>query len=295
MSSLRPPAYVNTPVAVVYAEGVDDALLVTMTRLLGLCWQHDYRRTPALTPDQLAELTGRSRSALYRHLDALEALGWLRIERAGRKLILRPLVTQDLTGQPPGCGRSPDRTTAGPVSQTPAGGNAELLAALADAGIEEPARSRLARQGVDPAWVRGWQRWAGHPHRRGLTNPAGLIIRKLEAGAPPPARFLHPPEPDNPAAPEAGEACTEQREREQPGGELWAAALAELQGQMTRATFDAWLRGSRAVGADEAGLIVAVRNQAAADWLQHRLLAPVRRTLERLAGAPLAVEFVVES
>ena len=70
-SPLTPAAYVNVPVAVAYGD-VDDAVLVTMTRLLGLCWQHDYQRTPALTPDELAAAVGRSRSALYRHLKVLE-------------------------------------------------------------------------------------------------------------------------------------------------------------------------------------------------------------------------------
>ena len=55
MSTALPPSYVNTPVAVAYAE-VDDALVVTMVRILGLCWAYDYERTPALTPEQAAEL-----------------------------------------------------------------------------------------------------------------------------------------------------------------------------------------------------------------------------------------------
>jgi len=67
VKGVLPPSYVNTPVTVAYAE-IDDALIVTMTRILGLCWAYDYERTPALTPEQLAEHTGRPRSTLYRHL-----------------------------------------------------------------------------------------------------------------------------------------------------------------------------------------------------------------------------------
>jgi hypothetical protein len=77
MTSPRPPSYVNTPVPIAYAD-VDDALIVTMTRILGLCWSHDYERTPALTPNELSDLTRRPRTTLYRHLGILEReLGWL--------------------------------------------------------------------------------------------------------------------------------------------------------------------------------------------------------------------------
>ena len=115
MTSPRPPSYINTPVPIAYAD-VDDALIVTMTRILGLCWSHDYERTPALAPDQLSDLTGRPRTTLYRHLGILEReLGWLRIDRADRRLILRPLVggmsqnhhLQDLQRQPVPSARSP--------------------------------------------------------------------------------------------------------------------------------------------------------------------------------------------
>ncbi len=102
MNPSRPPSYVNTPVPIAYAEA-DDALIVTMTRILGLCWRHDYERTPPLTPDELGELVGRPRTTLYRHLAILEKeLGWLRIERRNRRLVLRPQVDVTSTGQPTG-------------------------------------------------------------------------------------------------------------------------------------------------------------------------------------------------
>jgi hypothetical protein len=65
-----PPSYANTPLAIAYAE-VDDALIVTITHILELCWAHDYERTPALTPERVSDLTGRPRSTLYRHLKQL--------------------------------------------------------------------------------------------------------------------------------------------------------------------------------------------------------------------------------
>ena len=46
-----PPDYIKLPPSIACAD-VDDALIVTMTRILGLCWAYDYERTPALTPEQ---------------------------------------------------------------------------------------------------------------------------------------------------------------------------------------------------------------------------------------------------
>jgi hypothetical protein len=183
-----PPSYINTPVPIAYAQ-VDDALIVTMTRILGLCWAHDYERTPALTPDQLADLTGRPRTTLYRHLGALEKeLGWLRVDRVGRRLVLRPLVGVASGNQAAEPG-PPHPSLAPGVAGAPI--NADLSDALAVAGIENPARDQLARDPtLDPAWVRGWHLWTQHPHRENLTNPAGVIVRKLQGRQPPPDEYL---------------------------------------------------------------------------------------------------------
>ena len=94
MKGALPPSYVNTPVAIAYAEA-DDALIVTMTRILGLCWAYDYERTPALTPEQLAEFTGRPRSTLYRHLKQLREMQWIRVDQAGRRIIIRPIIMRN--------------------------------------------------------------------------------------------------------------------------------------------------------------------------------------------------------
>jgi hypothetical protein len=82
-----PPSYVNAPVPIAYAEA-DDALIVTMIRILGLCWAYDYERTPALTPEQVATLTGRARSTLYRHLKELRERRWIRVDQTGRRIII---------------------------------------------------------------------------------------------------------------------------------------------------------------------------------------------------------------
>ncbi len=94
MKGALPPSYVNTPVTIAYAEA-DDALIVTMTRILGLCWAYDYERTPALTPEQLTEFTGRPRSTLYRHLKLLREMQWIRVDQAGRRIVIRPIIMRN--------------------------------------------------------------------------------------------------------------------------------------------------------------------------------------------------------
>lgn len=74
---------------------------------------------------------------------------------------------------------------------------------------------------------------------------------------------------------------------------LWAQALAELELQMTRATFDTWLRGSRAVDGAPDEIVVAVEHAYALDWLNHRLMPVIQRTVDRVAGRQMAVRFEV--
>jgi hypothetical protein len=74
---------------------------------------------------------------------------------------------------------------------------------------------------------------------------------------------------------------------------VWAQVLEELRMQMTRATFDTWLRGSRVADARGDELVVRVRDGYAVDWLRARWLAPIERTLAGMVGHPVAVRFEV--
>ena len=74
---------------------------------------------------------------------------------------------------------------------------------------------------------------------------------------------------------------------------LWAAALGELELQMTRATFDAWLRDTHCVDTDGDTLIIAAKNEYAIDWLDNRLRTVIDRTLHRLSGNGTSASFVV--
>ena len=298
MKEPLPPSYVNIPVSVAYAEA-DDALIVTMTRILGLCWAYDYERTPVLTPEQLTEFTGRPRSTLYRHLKLLREMQWIRVDQTGRRIVIRPIVTrcaQVVGREAVGTGDPADR----PVP------NEELLQALADIGVENPKRTQLAGQDIAPLWVQAWQLWAKHPHRRNLTNPVGNIILKLESGEQPPREFLRAAEEEirlrqwtqEKEQMDKGEVLDERDELEPEDDDLsdarqiWTRSLEELKLQMTKATFDTWLRGSKVIEAGDGCLTIAVQHVHAVDWLQNRLLPVIQRTVARHAGSEVKITFV---
>jgi hypothetical protein len=100
------------------------------------------------------------------------------------------------------------------------------------------------------------------------------------------------PAVEEPAAPEP--TITLADGQVQPVAQFWRKALAELELQLTRATFDTWLRGSVCVGlADPTTLTVQVKNTYAVEWLSHRLAPVIQRTLTRLAGQACSAQFVV--
>jgi hypothetical protein len=198
-----------------------------MLRILGLCWRNDYRHTPALTLDQLARLLDRPRTTLCRHLEILDReLGWLRRERQDRRIILYPIpVSCSSAGVEPAGDQSPLHTevpeppqpddgrngshcgllsseNAESCSSEPAelpgdehleshGVRRSLIRALAEVGIESPARERLASDPIlEPEWVLAWQLWTQHPDRAGLSNPTGYIVRRLQRRNRPPEPYL---------------------------------------------------------------------------------------------------------
>ncbi|MCA9938299.1 MAG: chromosomal replication initiator protein DnaA [Anaerolineales bacterium] len=75
----------------------------------------------------------------------------------------------------------------------------------------------------------------------------------------------------------------------------WKATLGELELQMTKATFNTWLRDARLISADAGGYVVGVRNAYAKDWLQNRLKETILRTLNAIVTEPVDLSFVVWS
>ena len=76
---------------------------------------------------------------------------------------------------------------------------------------------------------------------------------------------------------------------------IWSATLGELELQMTQATFDTWLRDSRLLKIEDDVFVVGVTSGYAKEWLEHRLLSTVKRTLARQVGRTVEVAFIVAS
>ena len=78
---------------------------------------------------------------------------------------------------------------------------------------------------------------------------------------------------------------------------VWQAALSELQMQMTKATFDTWVKPTFAIALDAEKniLVIGVRNAYAKQWLENRLYGMIERTLNHVFGQPAQVRFVLKT
>lgn len=83
------------------------------------------------------------------------------------------------------------------------------------------------------------------------------------------------------------------------GGDLtpekaWKSALGELEGQMTKATFNTWLKDARVLRLEGDGCFyIGVRNEFAKDWLENRLADSITKTLEMIWQRPVQIVFEV--
>jgi len=75
--------------------------------------------------------------------------------------------------------------------------------------------------------------------------------------------------------------------------QIWQAALGELELQMTRATFDTWVKTSRVVAYEDGTFVIGVNSAYAKDWLENRLSGTIKRTLNGIAGRSVEVKYVV--
>jgi chromosomal replication initiator protein len=76
---------------------------------------------------------------------------------------------------------------------------------------------------------------------------------------------------------------------------VWQAALGQLQLQMTRATFDTWLKDTRIVSQNNDQLVIGTKNAFAKDWLENRLFTTISRTVANILGRSIEIQFIVDS
>jgi len=106
---------------------------------------------------------------------------------------------------------------------------------------------------------------------------------------------LSPPSPPDPPPEPRGSIPSPGDDGGDGVDEIWDAVLQELRLELTRATFDTWLRPTRAVGREDGTLIVQVASEPARAWLESRLQKRVEQTLARVAGDESSkVQFVVK-
>jgi chromosomal replication initiation ATPase DnaA len=83
---------------------------------------------------------------------------------------------------------------------------------------------------------------------------------------------------------------------------MWQTALAELEQQMTGPAFETWIRPatllsweskSNGSGSPRTHVAIGAPNAYIRDWLENRLITPIRRTLSGVAGNAVEVRFEV--
>jgi hypothetical protein len=73
----------------------------------------------------------------------------------------------------------------------------------------------------------------------------------------------------------------------------WKIVLGQLQMEMPRASFDTWVRETKALTFEDGVLTISVRNAYARDWLESRLTSTISRLLIGIMNQRVQVEFVV--
>jgi chromosomal replication initiator protein len=76
--------------------------------------------------------------------------------------------------------------------------------------------------------------------------------------------------------------------------DIWHATLGELQLQMTKATFDTWVRPTHAIEYNNGAMTVGVHSAYAKEWLENRLQATIQRTVTGIVGESVSIQYVVK-
>jgi chromosomal replication initiator protein len=76
--------------------------------------------------------------------------------------------------------------------------------------------------------------------------------------------------------------------------EIWHATLGELQLQMTKATFDTWVRPTHAIAYRDGEMTVGVHSPYAKEWLENRLHTTIARTVTGIVGRSVQVQYIVK-
>lgn len=79
-----------------------------------------------------------------------------------------------------------------------------------------------------------------------------------------------------------------------PPDPLWQTALAQLELEMPKHTFETWVRFTTLAARTDTTITIGVPNAYAKDWLENRLRGAIKRTLGNLLGHTTEVEFTLQ-
>lgn len=74
---------------------------------------------------------------------------------------------------------------------------------------------------------------------------------------------------------------------------LWRDTLAHLQRQMTKQTFDTWLKPTEVLDYRDREFVIDAKSAFAKDWLENRLIKTIEAALSSVAGEPTRVRFAL--
>ncbi len=83
--------------------------------------------------------------------------------------------------------------------------------------------------------------------------------------------------------------------RIQQPGQIWDAALGELQLQVARPAFETWLKDTDGVEHRDGEFVVGTANAFVSEMLEHRMYPLIERAIERVIGEPTSVRFQVNT
>jgi hypothetical protein len=75
---------------------------------------------------------------------------------------------------------------------------------------------------------------------------------------------------------------------------LWSAALSELELQMTKATFNTWVKPLSALLLEDDVVVLEAPNGYVKDWVKNRLHTPIERTMSGILGRPVGLQVIAE-
>ena len=75
--------------------------------------------------------------------------------------------------------------------------------------------------------------------------------------------------------------------------QVWQAVLGELQLQMSKPTFDTWVRSTKVWSYEDGHFIVAAPSAYNKDWLETKLSSSIKRSLTGIMGRSVDVTFIV--